>query len=93
MDHNVPLKQVAFTPVVPHNINNGEVAYMEMNNIKPLRSKLVQLYIPLYANEKVYSIVEMIQLRFDLGDVQHCEKLAEVLWQKTRRKWCRTCMA
>jgi hypothetical protein len=62
-DDNVPLKQVAFTPVVPHDINKGEVVYTEMNNIKSLCSQLVQSYIPLYADEKVYSIAKMIQLR------------------------------
>ena len=62
-DNNVPLKQVRFTPVVPHDVNNGDVVYTEMKNIKSLCSQLVQSYIPLYADEKEYSIAKMIQLR------------------------------
>ena len=57
---NVPLKQSAFMPVLPHDVNEEELLYTKMLNSKPLCSKLDQADIPLYADEKVYSIAKMI---------------------------------
>ena len=87
-DH-ILLKQVAFKPMMPHDINSEEVVCMEMNNIKSLCFQVVQSHIPLYADEKVYSIATLTQLwrpvqvhRPVFRDVAHCEKPAEVLWQE-----------
>lgn len=61
-DHNDPLKQITFTPVLPHDINNREVVYT-MIKTKSLCSQLVHSYIPLFADEKLYSMANTIQLR------------------------------
>ena len=58
----VPLKQIAFLPVLPYSVTWFSAVYTEMKNLVAICSQLVQDKLPFYADEKVYCIAKEIQL-------------------------------
>lgn len=61
-DENVPLKQVAFLPVLPYPVTSYAAVYTQMKNLVMVCSQLVQDKLPIYADEKVYCMAKEIQL-------------------------------
>ena len=61
-DENVPLKQVAFLPVLPYPVTLYSTVYIQMKNLVAICSQLVQHMLPVYADEKVYCMAKAIQL-------------------------------
>ena len=61
-DEKVPLKHVAFLPVLPFPVTLYSSVYTQMKNLVEIGSQLVQTNIPVYADEKVYSMAKEIQL-------------------------------
>ena len=61
-DENVPLKHVAFLPVLPYPVTLYSTIYTDMKNLVDICSQLVQPKLPVYADEKVYCMAKEIQL-------------------------------
>ena len=60
---SIPVKSLAFLPVVPYRQLIYFTVYTGMKTFMSIKSKLSQNEIPMYCDEKVYSIVKEIQLR------------------------------
>ena len=58
---DVPVKNIAFLPVLPHPITKYDTVYTVMKNMVSICSLLEQDAIPLYADEKVYCMAKEIQ--------------------------------
>ena len=61
-DENVPLKQVAFLPVLSYPVTLYSAVYTQMTNLVAICAQLVQHKLPVYADEKVYCMAKAIQL-------------------------------
>jgi hypothetical protein len=61
-EENIPVKILAFLPVLPFPVTQYSTVYSAMKNFIYLGSQLVQREIPMYCDEGVYSIVKEIQL-------------------------------
>ena len=59
----IPVKTLAFLPVLQYPVTDYSTVYTGMKTFVSINSKLVQNEIPMYCDEKVYSIVKEIQLR------------------------------
>ena len=59
---NVPLKQIAFLPVLPYSVTWYSAVYTEMKNLVAICLQLVQDKLPFYADEKVYCTAKETQL-------------------------------
>lgn len=58
----IPLKNLAFLPVLPHPVTEYATVYTAMKNFMDICSQLTQNEIPMYCDEGVYCIVRDIQL-------------------------------
>ena len=61
-DEDVPEKNLAFLPVLPHPVTQYPTVYTAMKNFMEIGSQLAQNEIPMYCDEGVYCIVREIQL-------------------------------
>ena len=59
----IPLKHVAFLPVLPHPATDYNSIYSQMKNFVEVCSQLNQDKFPIYCDEKVYAIAKEIQLQ------------------------------
>ena len=60
-DENVPLKHVAFLPVLPYPVTLYSAVYTQMSNLVAICAQLVQHKLPVYGDEKVYCMAKEIQ--------------------------------
>ncbi len=61
-EENIPVKTIAFLPVLPHPVTEYSTVYSAMKNFISICSQLVQEQIPIYCGEGVYCI-KMIHLQ------------------------------
>ena len=61
-EEDIPEKNLAFLPVLPHPVTQYPTVYTAMKNFMEIGSQLVQNEIPMYCDEGVYCIVREIQL-------------------------------
>lgn len=61
-EETIPVKILAFLPVLPFPVTKYATVYSAMKNFVSLGSQLVQGEIPMYCDEGVYCIVKEIQL-------------------------------
>ena len=61
-EEDIPEKNLAFLPVLPHPVTQYSTVYTAMKNFMEINSQLVQNEIPMYCDEGVYCIVREIQL-------------------------------
>ena len=59
----IPVKSLAFLPVLPYSVTDYSTVFTGMNNLLAIKNQLDQDEFPLYADEKVYCMVKEIQLR------------------------------
>lgn len=59
---NIPVKDVAFTPVLPHPITDYNTVFTALVNLQNILLQLDQSFLPTYCDEKVYAIVKEVQL-------------------------------
>ena len=61
-EENIPVKAIAFVPVLPHPITENVTVYTAMKNFVEICSQLTQKEVPMYCDEGVYHIVREIQM-------------------------------
>ena len=59
----IPLKILAFLPVLPYPVTEYTTVYTTMRNSVALSSQLLQKEIPMYCDKGLYIIVRHIQMR------------------------------
>ena len=62
-EDDIPVKNLAFLPVLPHPVTEYATVYSAMKNFTAIGSQLVQGEIPMYCDEGVYCIVREIQMK------------------------------
>ena len=60
-DESIPVKNIAFLPVLPYPVTMYATVYSAMRNFVDVCSQLLQTEIPMYCDEGVYCIVREIQ--------------------------------
>lgn len=58
---NLPLKNLAFLPVLPHAVTEWKTVYSSMCNYEEIVTQLAQNHIPIFGDEKVYCMMKEIQ--------------------------------